>query len=105
VDGIAFAPDGGQLGASLQSGDTILLDLASGQRLGNSFPVLPGTITVPLFAPNGDFVIDYSPSVADWPTDVGSWERYACQVAGRDMTPTEWANVLPNRPYRHVCPQ
>jgi WD40 repeat protein/class 3 adenylate cyclase len=105
VEGIAFAPDGGQLAASLQSGDTILLDLAAGQRLGTSFPVLPGTITVPLFNPNGDLVIDYSPSVADWPTDLGSWERYACQVAGRDMTPTEWANVLPNRSYRHVCPQ
>jgi hypothetical protein len=46
----------------------------------------------------------YNGVAADWPTDVSSWERYACQVAGRDITPTEWANVLPNRPYQHVCP-
>jgi WD40 repeat protein len=105
VSAIAFAPDGRQLAASLQSGDTLLLDLAAGQRLGTSFPVLPGTITQPLFTPKDELLILYSGVAADWPTDEGSWERYACQVAGRDMTPTEWANVLPNRRYHHVCPQ
>jgi WD40 repeat protein/class 3 adenylate cyclase len=104
VEGIAFAPDGGQLAASLQSGDTLLLDLATGQRMGTSFPVMYGSISTPLFTSKGDFVIDYGPLVADWPTDLGPWERYACQVAGRDLTPQEWANVLPNRQYQHVCP-
>jgi hypothetical protein len=89
----------------MQSGDTVLLDVASGQRMGTAFPVVTGTIAVPLFGRNGDFVIGYIPNVADWPTDLGSWERFACQVAGRDMTPTEWADVLPNRSYQHVCPQ
>jgi WD40 repeat protein len=105
VHAIAFGPDGRQLVASLQSGDTLLLDLASGQRVGTSFPDMPGTITGPLFSPQGDVVVVYDGVAADWPTDMRFWVRYACQVAGRDMTPTEWANVLPNRPYRHVCPQ
>jgi WD40 repeat protein/class 3 adenylate cyclase len=105
VSGIAFAPDGSQLAATLASGDTILLDPAAGQRIGTSFPLLPGTIPEPLFTPQGDLLIIYEGVAADWPTDLSSWERYACQVAGRDMTPTEWANVLPNRPYQHVCPQ
>jgi WD40 repeat protein/class 3 adenylate cyclase len=105
IAGIAFAPDGRQLGASLQSGETLLLDLADGQRMGTSYPVAPGTITLPKFTPNGDFLVVGNGVAADWPTDPDSWERYACQVAGRDMTPTEWNNVLPNRPYKHVCPQ
>ena len=29
---------------------------------------------------------------------------FACQVAGRDLTRDEWQDVLPNRPYRRVCP-
>jgi hypothetical protein len=58
-----------------------------------------------LFTPKGDLLILGNGVAADWPTDLGSWERYACQVAGRDMTPTEWTNVLPHRPYQRVCPQ
>jgi WD40 repeat protein/class 3 adenylate cyclase len=105
VQAIAFSPDGRELVASVQSGDTLLLDLASGQRMGTSFPDMPGTITGPLFTPQGDVMVLYNGVAADWPTDLSSWERFACQVAGRDMTPTEWANVLPNRHYQHVCPQ
>jgi len=26
-------------------------------------------------------------------------------VAGRDLSRAEWADLLPNRPYRHVCLQ
>jgi WD40 repeat protein len=105
VLGIAFSPDGRRLVASLFNGDTLLWDLQTGQRMGISFPAMTGAITEPLFSPNGDLLINYNGVAADWPTDLGSWERYACQVAGRDLTPAEWANVLPNRPYQHVCPQ
>jgi hypothetical protein len=104
VESIAFSPDGRLLAASLQSGDTIVWDIAAGQRMGTSFPFQYNAITAPLFTRSGDLVINYTGDAADWPTDLGSWERYACQVAGRDMTPTEWANVLPNRHYQHVCP-
>jgi hypothetical protein len=36
--------------------------------------------------------------------DTGTWERFACRVAGRDFTRAEWHDVLPNRAYRSVCP-
>jgi WD40 repeat protein len=100
---ITFSPDGRLLAAGLRNGSTILLDLKSRQQLGSSFPALGG-IPLPLFAPNGDLLINYVGSTADWPTNLAAWERFACQVAGRDLTPTEWTSVLPNRPYQHVCP-
>jgi hypothetical protein len=56
------------------------------------------------FAPNGDLVIDNLADTAVWPTGLDAWERFACQVAGRDLTRAEWADLLPNRPYQHVCP-
>jgi hypothetical protein len=40
-----------------------------------------------------------------WPMSPQPWVRYACGVTGRDMTPSEWHDLLPNRPYQHVCPQ
>jgi hypothetical protein len=55
------------------------------------------------FARDGDLVIDYFGDGAKWPTDPRKWQRYACQVAGRDLTRAEWNDVLPDRDYRRVC--
>jgi hypothetical protein len=38
------------------------------------------------------------------PQAVASWERFACQVAGWDMTGAEFHQILPARRYMHVCP-
>ena len=89
--------------ASLRDGSTRLIDLESGQQLGNSFPTVDG-FTVPLFTAKGDLLLNYVNMATDWPTSLTAWEHYACQVAGRDITPAEWADVLPDRLYQHVCP-
>ena len=105
IDPISFSPDGRLLAASSFDQTASLWDLRSRKRLGNSFPTEPSWVPVARFAPNGDLVIDRTADMADWPTDVRTWERFACQVAGRDLTPAEWHDILPDRPYRHVCPQ
>ena len=104
VAGISFSPDGTLMAVSSLDGSTTLWDLRSHQQLGSSFPERPSTITVPVFEPNGRLLIDYDADAAQWPMDVSSWERFACQVAGRDMTPAEFHQILPDRPYMHVCP-
>jgi len=38
-----------------------------------------------------------------YPLDPARWLDYACVVAGRDLTPDEWARYLPDRPYRRTC--
>jgi hypothetical protein len=63
----------------------------------------PNTITEPVFEPNGQSLIQYDSDAAQWPTRIGSSERFACQVAGRDLTPTEWHDILPAGPYMYVC--
>jgi hypothetical protein len=57
-----------------------------------------------VFEPNGRLLLDYLADAAEWPIDVRAWERYACQVAGRNLTKAEWHAILPDRPYRYVCP-
>jgi WD40 repeat protein len=104
VFGLAYSSDGRLLAAALRDGTTVLVDRASGELLGNPFPKVTGALPTVLFAANRDLVINYVGTALAWPTDVATLERYACQVAGRDITPAEWANVLPNRPYQHVCP-
>ncbi len=105
IDPISFSPDGRLLAASSLDQTATLWDLRSRKRLGNSFPIEQAWVPVAQFAPNGDLMIDRVSAMAQWPTDLQTWERFACQVAGRDFTRAEWTDVLPDRPYRQICPQ
>ena len=98
-----FSPDGTMMVVSSFDGSTTLWDLRSRTQIGGSFPERPNTITQPVFEPDGKLLIQYNSDAAEWPMDVGSWERFACHVAGRDLTPAEWHAILPARPYMHVC--
>ena len=101
---IGFSPDGRLLVAGSSDQTTTLLDLRSRKPLGNAFPNEQAAVTIPTFEPNGDLFINYLSNGEEWPMDVRTWERYACQVAGRDLTRAEWADLLPNRPYQRLCP-
>jgi hypothetical protein len=57
-----------------------------------------------VFEPNGRLLIGYLSNAFEWPTNLRTWERFACRAAGRSLTPAEWHDVLPNRAYQSVCP-
>ena len=99
---LAFSPDGRLL--ALSSVPVLLLDVATRKRVGSGFPVEKGWIPDIAFEPNSHLLIFGSTAVSEWPTDLPTLRRAACQIAGRDLTPDEWRDLLPNRPYRHVCP-
>ncbi|HEY7281268.1 MAG TPA: PQQ-binding-like beta-propeller repeat protein [Actinomycetota bacterium] len=104
VDPVSFSPDGRLLAASSQDQTVTLWDLASRRRIGTTFPVEAGAVPVARFAPDGDLVIDYTVDTSVWPVDLRGWVAFACRAAGRDLTPGEWRDQLPERPYRRVCP-
>lgn len=39
----------------------------------------------------------------EWPVDRPTLQRRACEIAGRDLPPDQWGDILPTRPYRPVC--
>jgi WD40 repeat protein len=104
VISVAYSTDGKLLAAGLRDGTSVLLDRATRETLGQPFPVEPGALPTLLFSSNGQLVINYTGTATIWPTHLAALQRYACQVAGRDITPAEWSNVLPGRPYQHLCP-
>lgn len=102
IDPISFSPDGRLLAASSGHQTATVWDLASRKRLGRTFPAVQGVAPVAQFAPDGDLVIGYLADAVKWPMNPRTWERLACRVAGRDLTPAEWSDILPDRQYQHV---
>lgn len=105
VGGIAFSADS-RVVAVAAAGTVALWDLAGTSRgavldvdrLGEASGVAAG------FGGQGDlvFVTDGS-SVRSWSIDPERLVAHACRVVGRDLTRTEWDEVLPDRPYRPTC--
>ena len=105
ISQISFSPDSRLFAVSSNDLTATLWDIQTRKRIGNAFPTEPGVVPSAQFAANGDLIIDYLAKATVWPTDLQAWVRYACQVAGRDLTAVEWIDLLPGRPYQHVCPQ
>lgn len=102
---LTFSADGRSLAIGAADNAVTLWDLRSRKRLGNPFGPYPGYIPATFLEPRGRLLIVLLESAVEWPTDVRAWKRFACRAAGRDLTPQGWNDLLPRRPYRHVCPQ
>jgi WD40 repeat protein len=50
-------------------------------------------------------IADEDGSVISFDTDPIAWEKYACAVAGRNLTNDEWHDVFGDRTYRQTCPE
>jgi len=102
---VALSPDGQLFAAAARDGTTTLWNARSRKRVGDKFPVAPGVIPGVAFEPSGRLMITDSLSGwTEWPVDRPTLQRFACAVAGRDMTRGEWLAFLPARPYGHTCP-
>jgi WD40 repeat protein len=102
---VRYSPDGDTLVSGGLDGRVALWDGNTGALLG-SIVVSPNVATAAGFAPDGHTVIIASTdgTLARWDTQVEHWMSAACAIAGRSLTPAEWAAILPNRPYIDTCP-
>ncbi|MDP9334306.1 MAG: TIR domain-containing protein [Actinomycetota bacterium] len=55
-------------------------------------------------APNQPGSVAIVSSTNQWDLDIASWQRDACTIANRNLTPTEWTQYSPDIPYHKTCP-
>jgi WD40 repeat protein len=97
----SVSPDGRTLATGGADGAVRLFDLPSQQPLGAPLPAVPDHAAVPVFTPDGAYLLAITDTGRAYRWDVrpASWERQACAVAGRTLTRAEWADALRERPY------
>jgi DNA-binding SARP family transcriptional activator/WD40 repeat protein len=106
TDTADLSPDGTMVVGADTAGNVLLWDRATGTVIGGPFPGPPdGAYLAASFTPDGRHVVVMSDSGSGWswnvdPTD---WATRACAIAGRSLTPDEWREFVPDRPYRTTC--
>jgi WD40 repeat protein/DNA-binding SARP family transcriptional activator/energy-coupling factor transporter ATP-binding protein EcfA2 len=105
VLGLASSPDSRTLATGSTDGTIRLFDLRTQQPLGTPLPGVPNHPVYPQFTPDGTylFAITNAGRAYRWDMRPASWVRYACAVAGRTLTRTEWNDALPAHHYQPAC--
>jgi WD40 repeat protein len=103
---LVFSPDGRTLVVGGSDGKQHVYDLSNGDLLATFADVDPQWTFV-TFLPDGTHlaIARYDGSITIHALDLSAWIDRACAIANRDMTPAEWARLLPGRTPQPVCPQ
>jgi WD40 repeat protein/DNA-binding SARP family transcriptional activator len=101
---VRYSADGDTLVSGGLDGRVALWDGNTGVLLG-SVVASPNVAAAAGFAPDGHTVIIASTdgTMARWDIQLEQWISAACGIAGRSLTPAEWAAILPDRPYIDSC--
>lgn len=111
VTGIAISPDGKMMASGGGDQTAILWDITDPENptqianLGHhTSPVLNGGM---FFLEDGKTMISASKDeVFFWDINLQSWIESACNIAGRNLTPSEWQQFVgPAIPYHPTCPE
>jgi WD40 repeat protein len=106
VSDLAFSPDGAALFTGGSDGVAALWSVPDLRQIGDDFPVGSGSVSGAI-TPDGRELLAVATGGKGggvvWPLDPAAWQRRACDVAGRQLTPREWQQLLPAEPYRPAC--
>jgi WD40 repeat protein len=105
VTAVEFAPDDRTLVTGSADGTARLWDVATRRPVGTALPIQADSYVAASFSRNGShlFAIPSDGPAVRWDVRPETWKRHACLVGGRDLTRTEWHEILPHRAYRAVC--
>ena len=115
--GAGVSPDGTVLASTTEFATTRLWSAVTGAPIGGDLVAGAAPITIaaipeperpeipftPSFSANGLVLFTGSDHPMVWSLDPTNWRIAACAIAGRELTPNEWALYLPGRPARRIC--
>jgi WD40 repeat protein/tRNA A-37 threonylcarbamoyl transferase component Bud32 len=99
-----FSPDGRTLAVSGFEPVASLWDVATGARIGPTLRAGSRRADIDLSPDGRELLMTAADGRgAIWDVDPESWAQRACKLANRTLTPEEWEEFLPGRPYKPAC--
>ena len=103
VESISFAPDHTTFVTTGRDGTLHLWDATTKRMLGSI--LRPNhRLRASFLTADQVLIVDDGGEVMQWDPRPDAWTNYACQVAARNFTQAEWADLFPGEPYRTTCP-
>jgi WD40 repeat protein len=107
ISDVAFDASGQRFVTTGYEDGTIKLWFTSGlQQEGPRLMSDPDATSAAAFESGGGglLVVDDRGGAFTWPTSPEAWQQRACSLAGRNLTRTEWAQLVGGPRYTKVCP-
>ena len=103
---VTYAADGSTFVTAGGDGKVARWDGRTGAPLGTILPALPDVLTDAQYLADGHTLLISSSAgaILSWDTRPQHAIEFACQIAGRNLTPDEWRDALGDRPYHETCP-
>ena len=107
VSSLSYHPDGSMLAAGYADARLRFWDTAAGSLVGPPLSGSPARFSSLAFSPQGDKIYTglENGTIQVWNLDPATWIERACQIAGRNLTPSELEQFFPNQDPRETCPQ
>jgi WD40 repeat protein len=105
---VRWSPDGSLIVSGAADGSVSLWDGESLDLLGTVLsPTQADPLPVsPAFSGEHEITLaSYDGHVSRWDTDPEHTLDYACRMAGRNLTESEWQRAMPDLPYQETCPK
>ncbi len=104
VRALDFSPDGVTLAVAGGDGFVSLWDVATGIQIGPRLEAGGREAMLDISADGRTLLMTLGNGQgAVWDIDPDSWMGRACALANRQLTPEEWEQFLPGRPYDPAC--
>ena len=101
---MAFSPDERTVLMSGTDGAVRLYDVATSEPVGSALPATANVPVAAAFLPDGRVLAGAHDGTAGvWDVRLPAMAERACAIAGRDLTRSEWADLLPDRTYARTC--
>jgi WD40 repeat protein/tRNA A-37 threonylcarbamoyl transferase component Bud32 len=101
---LEFSPDGRVLAIGGLEPVASLWDVATGTQIGPRLTAGSRRTMIDISADGRRLLMTHGNGQgAVWDIDPESWAQRACTIANRTLTPEEWDELLPGRPYEPAC--
>lgn len=106
LQALAVTPEGDRLVALSRDGALRIWDTASGRSIGPPLDAHGAASVGSAFIDDGRTLVTatFQGGLYVWDMTPDGWVERACELAGRDLTRSEWARYLADEPYRSTCP-